>query len=70
MEVAEQPMEPVDHPSALCGQLGSPVGEQPQHCGVVLADHPPQVGVVLAYRGHAVRVDAVGLAAVAAAEQP
>ncbi len=63
-------MEPVDHPSALCGQLGSPVGEQPQHCGVVLADHPPQVGVVLAYRGHAVRVDAVGLAAVAAAEQP
>jgi len=63
-------MEPVDYPSALCGQLGSPVGEQPQHCGVVLADHPPQVGVVLAYRGHAVRVDAVGLAAVAAAEQP
>jgi len=62
-------MEPIDHPSALCGQLVSAVGEQPEHCAVVLANHPPQVGVVLCYRGHAVRVDAIGLAPVAPAEQ-
>jgi hypothetical protein len=49
MQIAQQPMEPIDHPSALCGQLVSPVGEQPEHCAVVLADHPPQVGVVLGH---------------------
>ena len=62
-------MEPIDHPSALCGQLVSPVGKQPQHRAMVLADDPSQVGVMLGNRRHAVRIDAVGLACVAAAEQ-
>jgi hypothetical protein len=44
-------MEPVDHPSALCGQLVSPIGEQPEHCAEVLAEDPPQVGVLLCYQG-------------------
>jgi hypothetical protein len=69
MEIAEEPMEPVDHPSALCGQLVSPVREQPQYSAVVLADHPPQVGVALGHRGHALRIDDIGLAPVATAEQ-
>jgi hypothetical protein len=69
MQIAEQPMEPIHHPSTLCGQLVSAVGEQPEDSALVLANHPPKVGVVLCYRGHAVRVDAIGLAPVAAAEQ-
>lgn len=40
MQIAHQPMEPIDHPSAVCGQLVSPVGKQPQHRAMVLADDP------------------------------
>jgi hypothetical protein len=41
MEVTQQPVEPVDHPAALGGQLVAPLGEQPQNAAVVFARDAP-----------------------------
>lgn len=69
-QIAKQPMKPVDHPPALCGELVPAVGQQSEHTGVVLGSHPTQIRAALGHRGHGLRVDPVGLPTVASVELP
>jgi len=68
MKIAQEPVEPIDHPAALLSELVPPIGQQPEHHGVVFGSHPPQVGSALGHRGHGPGVDAVGLPPVAPVE--
>src|ERR1035437_8807307 len=69
MQITEQAVEPVDHPTALPGQLVTSVGQEPQHGAVVLGSDPAQVRLALGHPRHAGSVDSIGLAPVASSEE-
>jgi hypothetical protein len=63
-------MEPVDHPSALCGQLVSPIGESSRSTALRSSRRiRRRSGCCCATKAHAVRVDAIGRAAEAPTQQ-
>jgi len=63
-------MQPVDGLGSGPAQLVAPVGEHAHHHQVLVHLHPDQTGAAQRDHGHRVRVDRVGLAAVAGGEHP